>query len=93
MQRLQFLVSWLQTNEVSFTSILQTEVKLISVLETEVNNFLPPATPRPPPWVINFWKNLKNCLLLYPVQPNHISPSRVSLFEISFTVILLFNNF
>ena len=33
MQRLQFSISYFQTTEVSFPSVLETEVKLISVLE------------------------------------------------------------
>ena len=38
MQRLHFLISWLQTTEVSFTSVLETEVKLRKwlTLETKV---------------------------------------------------------
>ena len=56
MQRLQFSISWLQTTEVSFTSVLETEVKLTSVLafcssfiilvpKKFLRHFLPPPPP------------------------------------------------
>ena len=41
MQRLQFLISWLQTTKVSFPSVLETEVKLTSVSEECLTGDIP----------------------------------------------------
>ena len=50
MQRLQFSLSWLQTTEVSFTSVLETEVA--------ASFFYPPPHYSNPPIII-FWKSLQ----------------------------------
>ena len=59
MQRLQFSISWLQTTEVSFTSVLETEVKI----------FLPsPIIPTPAPYY-QFLEHFPT-----PLPPNYSTP-------------------
>ena len=49
MQRVQISIIWLQTTEVSFTSVLATEVKI----------FLIPSGIIPTPPIINFWESFQ----------------------------------
>ena len=53
----------------SFTSVLETEVKLTSVLEPKVKIFLPPASRYSNPPIINFWK------IFQPPSPRLFQPN------------------
>ena len=61
MQRLQFSVSWLQTTEMSFTS----------VLETPLNDILHPLPIIPSPLIINFWKSFQPPSHNYSKPPDY----------------------
>ena len=72
MQRLQFSISWLQTTEVSFTSVLKTGMKLTSVLKTEVK--LTSVV-----WSHDI-KNWSHCISLHQTWDGHI-PYRTANFN------------